>query len=538
VAVLVRLLLLAAVLCALLLSGGRPPLPAVPPAAGQEGEEAPLEPALPQNLPDPSIVRAPDGFYLTGTSGSWAPIFPVFFSRDLRSWEQVGSVLGQAPRWARGHFWAPEIVADAGRYVVLYSASRRGGKACIAAATARHPAGPWRDRGRVLCRGGGAIDPTLVRDERGGRWLVYKAMGLGRGLLARRMSGLRAVGRPVELLRPSEGWEGPVTEGPELVRRGDEWFLLYSGGGCCRIPCTYGVGVARAPSLLGPWRKHPDGPLLRGGRGWRCTGHGSVVDAGGEGLVLAHHGYAVGDLEQRRRRVLLSRVTWGEDGWPELDLGLAPALVPEAVQPPPAPGFSDSFDAPALAQGWEWLFNRRPSARVEAGTLRLGCSIGATRPVLLARQVVEDAFTVEGALLPPPPADPALVDPSGAAVGLAVHAPDGTVRGVEVAGPATGGGALAGPPEVAPTEVRVFSVGRRGAKATGAPLPLPPGATVRLRMTVGGGVLQAAVSTDGVTWTPLDAGPAAAGQAPTRAGASCRGRGAGRFAWILTRRPG
>jgi hypothetical protein len=92
-----------------------------------------------------------------------------------------------------------------------------------------------------------------------------------------------------------------------------------------------------------------------------------------------------------------------------------------------------------------------------------------------------------------------------------------------------------------PARARTFATGPGGAQATGAPLALAPGATVRLRATVRDGALEAAVSTDGTAWVTLAALPrdaAGAGQAPTRAGASCRGRGAGRFAWMVARRPG
>ena len=55
-------------------------------------------------------------------------------------------------------------------------------------------------------------------------------------------------------------------EAAHVERRGEFFYLLYSGGLCCTKRCAYAVGVARARRLLGPWRKFPGNPILRGGQ--------------------------------------------------------------------------------------------------------------------------------------------------------------------------------------------------------------------------------------------------------------------------------
>ena len=43
--------------------------------------------------PDPSICRVGEDFYLVDSSFGYAPGIPVFHSRDLAHWEQIGNVL-------------------------------------------------------------------------------------------------------------------------------------------------------------------------------------------------------------------------------------------------------------------------------------------------------------------------------------------------------------------------------------------------------------------------------------------------------------
>ncbi len=48
------------------------------------------------DVPDPSVIRIEDTYYATGTSSEWAPFYPMFTSKDLVNWKQVGHVFYQA----------------------------------------------------------------------------------------------------------------------------------------------------------------------------------------------------------------------------------------------------------------------------------------------------------------------------------------------------------------------------------------------------------------------------------------------------------
>ena len=50
-------------------------------------------PILKGFYPDPSICRVGEDYYLVNSSFSYFPGVPLFHSRDLGHWEQVGNIL-------------------------------------------------------------------------------------------------------------------------------------------------------------------------------------------------------------------------------------------------------------------------------------------------------------------------------------------------------------------------------------------------------------------------------------------------------------
>ncbi len=50
-------------------------------------------PILSGFYPDPSICRVEDWFYMVNSTFAYFPGIPIFRSRDLACWEQIGNVL-------------------------------------------------------------------------------------------------------------------------------------------------------------------------------------------------------------------------------------------------------------------------------------------------------------------------------------------------------------------------------------------------------------------------------------------------------------
>jgi beta-xylosidase len=346
-----------------------------------EGAEMYKNPVIPGDHPDPSVIRVGRDYWATATSGDWGPEFPLLHSRDLVNWELKGAVFYHRPEWAVGNFWAPEITRFKDRYHVYYAARKCGGPLTVAVATADKPGGPYTDQGPLVAQEDGSIDPALVFDESGKPYLIWKEDGNSREkptpIWAQPLddSGTRVTGRPVELIRNDADWEGPLVEGPYILRRGDWFYLFYSGNGCCGGDCNYALGVARSHKLLGPWEKDPVNPILSANETWKCPGHGSIVtDRHGRDWLL-YHAYSTGGSAFTGREAMLDEVTFGGDNWPVINHAHGPSVEAASpsgeIQKQVDISFLDKFSGHTLQAGWQWPQNREPRYELDDDHLLL-----------------------------------------------------------------------------------------------------------------------------------------------------------------------
>ncbi|GLW73834.1 glycoside hydrolase 43 family protein [Kitasatospora phosalacinea] len=333
--------------------------------------------------PDPSVCRVGDDYYLVCSSFEYVPGLPVFHSRDLVHWRQLGNVLdrpGQLPLPLPGStasrgLYAPTIRHHDGRFWVICTNVTAGGNFVV---SAERPEGPWSDPVWIDLPG---IDPDLAWEEDGTCWAASTAPGI-------HLSRIDPVTGEV-LEGPFPTWSGTGLkwpEAPHLYRIGDWWYLLIAEGGTER---GHAVSVARARSPRGPWEGAPANPVLSHSgtdRPVQSTGHGDLVTApdGSWWMVLLGtrpRGFSP-NYHVLGRETFLTPVTWGEDGWPVVAPVEERQTAPGgAWHPFPAPPVRDDFDAPALAPQWI-----SPHARPEGSwslTERPGwLSLTATGPTL------------------------------------------------------------------------------------------------------------------------------------------------------------
>ncbi len=107
-----------------------------------------INPILAGFYPDPSITRAGDDFYLVTSTFAYFPGIPVFRSRDLVNWTQIGNVIDRPSQLrfdslgvSRGVF-APAISFHDGTFYVINTCVDCRGNFLV---TATNPAGPWSD---------------------------------------------------------------------------------------------------------------------------------------------------------------------------------------------------------------------------------------------------------------------------------------------------------------------------------------------------------------------------------------------------------
>ena len=119
--------------------------------------------------PDPSIVQVVDDYYLVTSSFAYFPGLPIFHSRDLVNWEQIGHALTRRSQLklennegiSRGIF-APTIRFHDELFYIITTDVDGIGNFYI---TARNPAGPWSDPVRLPEING--IDPDIFFDDDG-----------------------------------------------------------------------------------------------------------------------------------------------------------------------------------------------------------------------------------------------------------------------------------------------------------------------------------------------------------------------------------
>ncbi|MDB6039528.1 MAG: hypothetical protein JWM99_3369, partial [Verrucomicrobiales bacterium] len=358
------------------------------------GDVSYSNPVISGDYPDPSVIRVDKDYWATATTSDWAPLFPLMHSTDLVNWKQVGNVFKKRPDWAVGMFWAPEISQYQGKFFVYYVGRQRNGPLSIAVATAEKPQGPYTDHGPMIGQDAGSIDPVPITDEKGARYLVWKEDGNSRKqptpIWAQELSpdGTKLIGEMHELIRNDVPWEGNLVEGAFVLKHGDYFYMFYSGNACCGRACTYGLGVARAKKLLGPWEKNPANPVIEGNDTWKCPGHGSIVSDPSGNDYLMYHAYSAKDFIYVGRQALLDRVEWQENGWPRLGNRTPSISAPAPLKKTAKHAenlFSDDFQSRELRPEWQWPQANEPVIRkasnggitLSANNDHLNDSIGA-----------------------------------------------------------------------------------------------------------------------------------------------------------------
>jgi beta-xylosidase len=456
-------------------------------------------PVIAGDFPDPSVIRVGDDYWTTATSGEWAPVFLLMHSRDLVHWTARSAVFPNRPAWAANSFWAPELQQHNNRFFVYYTARMKNGPLCVAVASADKPEGPYTDHGQLVCQAIGSIDAVTTLDENGELYLIWKEDGNSRNqptpMWAQKLStdGTKLVGARKELFRNNPTtWEGGVVEGAFVVRRGEWFYLFYSGNACCGRRCNYALGVARARKLLGTWEKNPQNPILAENNIWQCPGHGSIVtDKTGRDYLL-YHAYRKSDVAFRiGREALLDEVKWEASGWPSINEGQGPSA---SAPRPPTSGvnlsdvsFYDEFASPVLAASWQWPQSSVPIVALETengGRLSLSAGDKKSRDVLAA--IITQPAT-SGSYVATTQINLAGIR-RGALAGLVAFGDPENALGI-----AFGDG-----------QIKVWNMESKGRRTVSATKTLATQGFVSLRMTARDGErYRFAYSLDGKVWTPL-----------------------------------
>ena len=331
-------------------------------------------PILPGFYPDPSICRVEGDYYLVTSTFEYFPGLPIFHSRDLVHWHQIGHVLdrpSQLPlddiNFSRG-LYAPTIRYSNGTFYVINTLVDGKTKSGNFIVTATDPAGPWSEPYWLESAPG--IDPSLFFDDDGLAWYTGNRIPDQRQYESHReiwlqeldLQSMRLVG-DVYIL-----WDGALkgaihAEASHLYKVNGRYYLMISEGGTAH---HHAVTIARSDSITGPYESNPGNPILTHrhlGLSYPIvgTGHADLVDTqNGEWwmVLLAMRPYG-GYFYNLGRETFLTPVRW-EDGWPivspgsgRVEFSYPVPNLPETTWPEvPA---RDDFDTSALALKWNFL---------------------------------------------------------------------------------------------------------------------------------------------------------------------------------------
>ena len=360
-----------------------------------------INPIIPGYHPDPSIVRVDDDYYIVNSSFQYFPGVPIFHSKDLINWKQIGNVLttpNQLPLKGAGSWtgiYAPTIRYNEGTFYMITTNIGNGKGNFLV--TAEDPRGPWSEP-KWLEQGG--IDPSLYfEDDK-----VYMVSNPDNFITLCEIDPLNG-----EQLTPSkplwQGTGGRYPEGPHIYKKDGFYYLLISEGG---TELAHRLTIARSKDIYGPYESNPNNPILT-----NCnmkgqtltvqgTGHGDFVQAkdGSWWVVFLAYRHFGGSYHHMGRETFLAPVEWKEGEWPVVNGGNPIEItmdVPVAEKEP-----KSKRDKKIDESSPEWIYIQNPiekNYKFEKGKLIMTASESTLtqndRPSFLGRRQESPTFYVE-----------------------------------------------------------------------------------------------------------------------------------------------
>ena len=392
---------------------------------------------------------------------------PQMVSRDLVNWTYVGNAFTEVPSWAAAGaaLWAPDVVYSSTfdqyyMFVTVTETTAAGGgsdtctgDSAIGVATSDDPTGPWTFSDQPVvrpridpesgtspegCRGYfWTFDPDVLGDSVTDTSTFYYGSYYG-GMFGSPITFTETGATTLPVAQHTRISIGNRYEGPNVVQRGEYYYLFASATNCCNGALTgYSVFAGRSTDPLGPFVDREGNSFLAGrvggtpvismnGNRWIGTGHNAVFrDLAGQWWTVYHavdrtDPFFEGAPGFTKRPALLDPIEW-VGGWPMVRGGLwasdmempSPAAQPgqrdryagERVQPQRLggrlPRASDEFGGRQLDSTWTWV--RPPAAgtySVSGGSFRFDTQAGdlfvdsntasvLTRPAPVGDYVVE-----------------------------------------------------------------------------------------------------------------------------------------------------
>lgn len=383
-------------------------------------------PVLPGFHADPSVCRAGDDFYLVNSTFQYFPGVPVFHSKDLIHWEQVGNCLTRPSQldltglykqdnpelgWTNAGVYATTIRENKGRFYMVTTVfpSRRHFYV-----RTDNPAGEWSEP-IVIDFAIGSCDPTLYF-EGDKCYFLWKEGDIK--ICEIDVETGKKIG---EIHHLGTGLGGRYPEGPHIYKKDGYYYLMLAEGGTEQ---GHHVNILRSRNLFGPYEPNRANPILSHfnmemqGSEIQGLGHADLVQAPDSTWWMICLGYRTSGylLHVMGRETMLAPVRWDENAWPvvngngTLTTDMHCTTLPQVPMPldPVREEFNyvkrdvpaASYSSIGLPWGWHSIGNpdySHYSLTERKGWLRLKPTTTtldkATSPTFVARRQTEKVFT-------------------------------------------------------------------------------------------------------------------------------------------------
>lgn len=313
----------------------------------QSSSDTFTNPVLPSG-PDPWVFQKDGFYYYMNSMGRNLTLWKTRSIPDLKHAEM--KVVWRPPRtgpYSR-NIWAPEIHFLEGKWYIYFAADDGSNPAhrmwVLENASPDPMQGEWVMKGKLAdATDRWAIDASVF-EHRGRLYTIwsgweYETNGVQHLYIAALKNPWTIDGPRVRISTPTYAWEtvgdlkpNPATgdpahvdvnEGPQMLKRGDKLFLIYSASGCWTDNYCLGLLTASADSdLLDPasWKKSPE-PLLttRAEAQAYAPGHCGFFQSpdGKEDWILFHANSEPGQGCGRFRSPRAQKIAWQADGTPD-----------------------------------------------------------------------------------------------------------------------------------------------------------------------------------------------------------------------------
>lgn len=310
-------------------------------------------PILQGCYPDPSITRKGDDYYLVNSSFAFFPGVPIFHSKDLVNWTQIGNVLERPSQLKlfdvgiSAGVYAPDIVYNPHNDTFYMITTHIGGGLGNIVVKTKDPLKGWSDPIKLEFNG---IDPALFFDDNGKAYLVHND---GPNKDKELYSGHRVIKLweyDTENDRVIPGTDKIIVdggvdiskkpiwiEGPHLYKKNGRYYLMCAEGG---TGDWHSEVIFVSDSPTGPYKPAPSNPILtqrhfpkdrKDKVDW--AGHADLI----EGPNGKYYGVFLGVRPNNKNRVNTGRETfilpvdWSGE-FPVFENGLVP-LSPKLKMP-------------------------------------------------------------------------------------------------------------------------------------------------------------------------------------------------------------